>query len=254
LLMQYPTAVSLRIFFATTAVGIFIISAFILGAIVLLFGLAWSFGTRAFGAERIPSWLGMPADYYRDAFWIALGGAALLIGLKRLFGVLDLWWPTLHRELPASFGDNFDATYPAAAVIGGAILRALLLTGTFALAASFLGAELRVRWLRLALFLALAAAVVSDWGNAQDFLKQLIGSVLVLGIIVFGIRRIARFNVLGCFLVVTSVSLVAGAVELFSQADSFYRLQGYWILAALLILLAWPLAAWRTGPNKGLQT
>jgi membrane protease YdiL (CAAX protease family) len=253
LLMQYPTAIALRVFLATIAVGVFIIASLFFGGIVLLFGLAWSFGARAFGAERIPSWLGMPAIYYRDALWIALGGTALLIGLRQFLAAADAWWPTLHRGLPANFGDNFDALYPAATVVGGAILRGLFLTGTFALATSFLGAELRARWLRMVLFFALAAALVSDWGNAGDFLKQLLGSLVVLSVVVFGIRRVVRFNLLGCFLLVASVSLLTGVWGLLSQADSFYRAQAYWILGVLIALLAWPAVAWRMGSRRDLQ-
>ena len=250
LLMQYPTALSLRMFFATTAVGIFLIAAVIMGGLVLLFGLAWSFGARAFGSEKIPTWLGMPADYYRDAFWIALGGGAALTGLRRLLSGLDVWWPTLHRELPTSFGDSFDSIYPAATIIGGAILRGLLLTGTFALVAAFLGAELRVRWLRLVLFLALAATLVSDWGSPGDFVKQFFASLVVLGVVVFGFRRVVRFNLLGCFLAVASVALLGGAVELVTQSNGFYRTQGHLIMAALAILLTWPLVAWRINLGK----
>jgi len=253
LLMQYPTALSLRTFFATFAVGIFLGTAFIAGGLVLLYGLSWSFGARAFGPEKIPTWLGMPADYYRDAFWIALGGAAILTGLHHLTGTLDVWWPTLRRGLPAGFGENFDALYPAATVIGGSIVHGLFLTGTFALASAFLGAELRVRWLRLALFIALASSLVSDWGSPGDFAKQFLGSVLLMGVVVFGIRRVARFNLLGCLLVVVTVALLSGAVELLSQADSSsYRSQGYVVLAALVLLLGWPLVAWRTGAGKSV--
>ena len=212
LLMQYQTAIPLRMFFGIFSIGIFIITAVILGGLLLVFGLGWSFGARAFGAERIPVWLGMPGEYYRDAFWIALGGTAVVVGVKRFLGALDAWWPTLHRGLPAAFGGDFDAIYPAASVIGVAMWHSLFLTGTFALAASFLGAELRVRWLRLVLFFAVAAALVSDWGNTADFLKQFLASLLVLGIVVFGIRRVARFNLLGCFLVAASGALLAGAV------------------------------------------
>jgi membrane protease YdiL (CAAX protease family) len=254
LLAQYPTALSLRMFFATTAVGIFLLASVLVGGLVLLFGLAWSFGARAFGSEKIPTWLGMPADYYRDAFWIALGGGGVLLVLRRLIGALDAWWPTLHRELSASFGESFDALYPAAGILGGAIVRGLLLTGTFALAAAFLGAELRVRWLRLVLFIALAASLVSDWGSPGDFLKQFLASLLILGVVVFGFRRVVRFNLLGCFLVVAGTALLGGMGELITQPDGFYRSQGYLVLGALALMMAWPLVAWRMGSKQGVTT
>src|SRR5262249_34841567 len=144
LLMQYPTALSIKMFFASTAVGIFLIAALTIGGLVLLFCLAWSFGARAFWSAKIPTWPGIAAEDYRDDFWIALGGGAAMIGFRCLLGAVDVWAPTLHRTLPASFGDSFDSIYPSATIIGGAILRGLLLTGTFALVAAFLGAELRV--------------------------------------------------------------------------------------------------------------
>jgi hypothetical protein len=171
-----------------------------------------------------------------------------------LLGVLDVWWPTLHRELPASFGESFDALYPAAGIVGGALVRGLLLTGTFALAAAFLGAELRVRWLRLVLFITLAAALVSDWGSAGDFMKQFLTSLLIFGVVVFGFRRVVRFNLLGCLLAVVSVALLGGTLELVSQSDGFYRTQGHLVLTALVLLLSWPLVAWRINSERQAPT
>jgi membrane protease YdiL (CAAX protease family) len=248
MLVQYSTAVSLRLFLATSAVGVFIFCGLILGGIALLFGLAWNFAARAFGQEQIPTWLGMPGNYYRDAFWIGLGGSALLIGLRRVIETILAHLPTLHRGYPAHFGDSFDAAYPAAMVIGGTIMRALFITGLIALISSFLGAELRVRWLRLFLFLALAASFVSNWGSTADFLQQFVATIVILAVIVFGIRRIARFNMLGWFLVIASTGLLSGAVELLSQPNRFYQLQGYIVAAALALLLFWPLLTWRIQP------
>jgi len=69
--------------------------------------------------------------------------------------------------------------------------------------------------------------------------------VLVLGVVVFGIRNVVHFNLLGCFLVIAGTAFLGGATELLSQPDGFYRSQGYWIVGALVLLLAWPLVSWR---------
>ncbi len=249
LFSQYSTAIPLRIFLATAAVGFLILGGLVIGGITLLFGLAWNFAARAFGDDRIPTWLGMPGDYYRDAFWIGLGGSAFLIGLRRLLEAALSSIPTVHRVSPANFGDAFDAAYPSAMIIGGAILRALLFTGIFALAASFLGAELRVRWLRLLLFLAFAASLVSNWGSPADFLQQFLVALIILAVVIFGIRRLARFNMLGWFLVIACTTLLGGAIELLSQPNHFYQSQGYLVLAALVLLLLWPLVTWRLKPT-----
>jgi membrane protease YdiL (CAAX protease family) len=251
---RYDTALPMKIYFTSVAVGMVLFAALITGALVLIFGFAWYFATRAFGEEQLPTWLGMPAVYYRDAFWIALGGSALLIGLKRFLEVAASWWPTLHRGLSASFGESFDASLPAAGVIGGTLLRGLFYTGILALAGAFLGAQLRVRWLRMLLFLGVAAALVSNWESPADFLKQLLVHAILLGFVVVGIRRVARFNILGYFLVVTCTGLLGGAAALLSQPNPFYRTQGYFVLSGMVLLLAWPLVSWRMGSGKGAQT
>jgi membrane protease YdiL (CAAX protease family) len=253
LLAQYPTAMSLRLFYGTATVGMLIFGAVALGGIVLIYGLAWHFAGRAFGEERIPTWIGMPPDYYRDAFWIALAGSTLWIGLTRLVGVASHWWPTLHRSYPAHFGDTFDAIYPAAAVISGTVLRALLITGVLGLAGAVLGAEIRVRWLRLLLFFATAAFFVTSWGTPGDFFKQLLFNAILLGFVVLGIRHVSRFNLLGCFLLIAAVDLAAGAAELLSQPDAFYHIQGYLVVATLALLLGLPLAAWRMRQGEKLS-
>jgi len=250
ILMQYKTAIPLRLYLGTVSVGMFIFSAVVLGGLTLLFGLAWYFAARAFGEDQLPAWLGMPGEYYRDAFFIGIGGSALLIGLRHLLDAVSLWWPTLHRALPSNFSDTFDSFSPAVGIIASTILRALLYTGVVALAAAFLGAELRVRWLRLALFLAIPAAFVSGWGAPADFVKQFLELLIIFTVVVFGIRRIVRFNLLGCFLILACTALLGSALDLVAQPDSFYRANGYAVLTALAALLAWPLILWRLDNRK----
>jgi membrane protease YdiL (CAAX protease family) len=249
-LSLYPTAYPLKIYYGGLAVRYLLLGAVQFGALVLIFGLGWYFSVRAFGEDRLPTWPGMPNSYYRDAFWIAIGGASLLVGLQHALEALGRAWPTLHRALPSSVGDHFDAVFPGVGVLGGAILRALFITGILALAGAFLGAELRVRWLRLLLFFAVPVAFVSDWGSPADFLKQFLALLVLMAVVVFGIRHVARFNLLGWFLVVATVGLLRAAAELLSQADLFYRVNGYIILATLAALLAWPLLAWRFGAER----
>jgi membrane protease YdiL (CAAX protease family) len=244
-LTKYSTEMPLHTFYGVVAVGIILVAMLLFGLLVLLFGLAWHFAARAFGEERIPTWFGMPAEYYRDAFWIAVGGSAALVGIRRLLDVIYAKLPVLYRGVPASFGASYDALSPAVAIVGSAIVLGLLVTGILALAGAFLGAELRRRWLRLLLFGAVALAMVSNWGNAWDFVRQFITGLVLLGFVIFGIRQVARFNVLGWFLVVVCTALLAGAGELLGQPATFYRVNGYFTLACLLGLLAWPLIRWR---------
>jgi hypothetical protein len=214
--------------------------------IVLLFGMAWYFARRAFGEERLPGWTSMPRLYYRDALLIGVGGTAALVGFSRLIAALSALWPTAHRGVEASFGGDFDSTLPAAAIFGTVLLRALMYTGLVALCASFVVTNVKQPWLRLLLFLSAALATVGTaWGTPADFAKQFLAGALLLGLLVFGIRRVARFNILGSFLVVTGTSLLAAAAKLVSQPDTFYRANGYVVLLILAGLLAWPLAAWR---------
>jgi membrane protease YdiL (CAAX protease family) len=249
-LAEYSTAYPWKIFLAGILVRQFIVTAFLGGILVFLFGLAWHFAARAFGEARVPTWLGMPTNYYRDAFWIGLGGSVLLIALQRFLSAASLWWPTLQRAVPNSFGTSFDALVPAAGVIGGAVYRGLLFTGILAVAAAFIGAELRVRWLRLLLFFAMAAAMVLNWGSRADFFKHFLMQVVLLVFVVFGIRWVARLNLLGWFLVIVCTGLLGAGLGLIGQPDAFYRSQGYIVLTAMVVLLAWPLVLWRLRPAE----
>jgi membrane protease YdiL (CAAX protease family) len=242
----YNTAISLKMTF-----GIFVILAafgvlFNFGGIAILFGIAWYFASRAFGVERLPGSTRLPAEYFRDAVWIGLGGAAGLLGLGRLLTSASAYWPTLHRSLPASFGQGFDAILPAASILGGTLIHGLFMTGIVVAVASFVAANIPQPLLRMSLLITGALALTGGgWGSPADLGKQFLGRLILLSVLVFGVQRLMRFNVLGCFLVVASTSLVSGAAELLGQPDSFYRANGYAVLLALVLLFAWPLAAWR---------
>ncbi|HYT21343.1 MAG TPA: CPBP family intramembrane glutamic endopeptidase, partial [Candidatus Polarisedimenticolia bacterium] len=246
----YDTSNPLKYTYAGIAIALLFGAPLIFSAIALLFGMAWFYAVRAFGEERLPGWLGMPANYYRDAFCIGLGGSAALLGLERLLAVASAHWPTVHRSLPASFGQEFDAILPAAALTGGTIQHGLLLTGIVVAVAAFVAAQVRHTGLRILLLLLGALSLApGNWGSPADLAKQFLAGLIVLSVLVFGVRRVIRFNILGCFLIVGGTSLLGGASELLSQPDSFYRANGYAVLLALALLFAWPFVAWRMGDS-----
>ncbi len=248
ILSGYKTAISLKIWLGTSAVVELLFAPVVLGGIGLLFGVGWFYGSRAFGEGRLPSRARMPGEYYRDALCIGLGGAAGLVGLERFLSAVSAHWPTLHRSVGAAFGQDYDATLPAASILGWSILHSLLMTGLVVAVAAFVAAQVRQPGLRVFLLLAGALSLVGGgWGSPADFGQRFLTQFIVLSILALGVRYIMGFNILGCFLIVAGASLLGGAAELLSQADRFYKENGYVLLVALVLLFAWPLAAWRMG-------
>ena len=254
LLNLYDTSNPLKFTYAGIAIALLFGAPLVYGAIALLFGMAWFYAARACGAERLPGWRGMPANYYRDAFWIGLGGSGALLGLEQLLAAASSHWPTVHRSLPASFGQEFDALLPAASLAGGTLEHSLLLTGLVVAVAAFAAAQVRHAVLRiLLLFLGALSLVPGNWGSPADLAKQFLAKLILIIVLTVGVRFVMRFNILGCFLVVAGTSLLGGAAELLSQPDSYYRANGYAVLVALILLFAWPLVAWRlSGPREAL--
>ncbi|HKV61936.1 MAG TPA: CPBP family intramembrane glutamic endopeptidase [Candidatus Acidoferrum sp.] len=250
LLDAYDTSNPLKFTYAIFAISLLLFGPFVFGAIALSFGMAWFFATRAFGEDRLPSWIGMPANYYRDAFCIGLGGSTALLGLQRLVAVVSPHWPTLHRALPASFGEEFDAILPAASSIAGTLQHGLMLTGIVVAIAAFVAAQVRNPGVRFLLLLLGALSVTpGNWGSPGDLAKQFLTQLILICVVVLGVRYILRFNILACFLIVAGTSLLGGVSEMLSQPDSFYRMNGYVVLILLVLLFAWPLVAWRMGDS-----
>jgi len=242
----YQTAIPFKTMLAGIGIGVILGGVVYFAGIALLFGMAWFFARRAFGEGPLPSWSGMPPAYYRDALWIGVGGTAALVGVSRLAALAAAHWPTVHRAIESSFGDDFDATIPAASVAGTMILRALMYTGLAGLLASFVAGYMKQTWLRALLFLCAALALVgSNWGSPADFAKQFLSVAVILAALVVGVTRVVRFNMLGCFLIAASTALLAGASKLVAQPDAFYKANGYVAFFLLIALLVWPLMAWR---------
>jgi len=216
----------------------------LIAALIFVFGLAWFFCRRAFGEERLPNWSSMPGNYYRDALIIGLSGVAALAGLQRALDWFSAHFPTAHRAVSTAFGSELAARSPAVASIGGAIFHGLMYAALTAAIAGFIAVYVKPLVLRIPLFLVAAAIRIGDWGSPADFAKQYLLNCLLLGAIIFGIRWLAGLNLLGIFLVIAGGSLLAGASSFLGQTNDFYRHNGYAVLAALAILLAWPLLKW----------
>jgi membrane protease YdiL (CAAX protease family) len=245
-LNAYQTAIPYKAFLGGIVIAILVGALFYLGGLAALFGFASYFSNRAFGSERLPVGSRLPGVYYRDALWIGICGAAGVLGLRRLLEFITFHWQTVHRSLPFSFGQNFDASLPAGAILGGALLSSLYLTGLIAFIAAFVAAILKARWLRVGVFLLGAMFLAgSDWATGADFAKQFLGDAILLGVIVGGVSRVMRFNVLGCLLIVALLALLGAAAQLLAQPDSFYRVNGYAVIVMMLVLLAWPLSLWQ---------
>ncbi|HUL15602.1 MAG TPA: CPBP family intramembrane glutamic endopeptidase [Terriglobales bacterium] len=245
-LQQYPTAIPFKSMIGTLVIGFLLGGALWFGVIAFLFGLAWFYCSKAYGEDRLPSWMGMPGAYYRDALLIGLGGTAAFAGIGRLLELASKYWPTAHRAIPATaFPANLDAYQPFAAILGATVMHSLLAVGLLALIAGFLRAELKSGVLRIVILFFLAAAFVGSWGSPADFVKQFLANIILLGLVVFGVACVAQFNILGWFLVLAITSLLGGAVELLSQPNPFYHAQGYGAILLLVFMLAWPLVAWK---------
>jgi hypothetical protein len=253
ILSGYKTAISLKVWLGTSALVELLFAPFTLGGIAVLFGVAWYYGSRAFGESRLPGWGALPTTYYRDALCIGLGGAAGLIGMERGLSAASVHWPTIHRSVGAALGQDYDAILPAGSIVGWSILHSLLMTGLVAAVASFVAAKVHNPILRIVLLLAGSLSLVGgNWGSPADFAQRFLTQFIVLGIVALGVRYVVGFNMLGCFLVVAATSLVSGAAELLSQPDSFYRANGYAVLMALMLLFAWPFLAWRMSDSANV--
>jgi len=243
-LSQYQTAIPLKFAIGALGIGLLIGAFFYLGAIVLVFAMAWFFLRQAFGDAKFPGWRGMPGTYYRDALAIGVGGTAALIAVKRVSEWVSTHWPTAHQSLGAAFGNDFDSVLPAISISATAVLRGLLFTGLIALTAGFIAARCKSSAVRVVLFVLGSLAMTGGWGSPADFLKQWIANAIFLGVVVFGVTRVARLNLMGYFLVLAISVLMLGTVELVSQPNDIYRHQGILCGVALVVLLAWPLTSW----------
>jgi membrane protease YdiL (CAAX protease family) len=252
-LNSYPTAVPLKAFLGTSAIFTLLGALFSFGLLALLFGMAWYYGTRAFGEERIPGWTSLPRAYYRDALFIGLGGTAAWVALDAIVKFANQHLPGAQAGAAANFGTSLDAMFPAAAILGSGVRTGLTLTAVVAITASFIASAIRPKWLRASIFVLAVFALggfAANWHDPMDVAKKMVIAAVWIGAIDVAVRYLVRFNVLGYFLIAAGLFLLGGAGEMLKHPDYFYKANGYGVLVALVILFGWPLVAWRKGETE----
>jgi membrane protease YdiL (CAAX protease family) len=253
-LSNYRTAVPFKIMMGVTAITLLFGLLFSIGFLVLLFGAAWYYGVQAFGEERIPEWTGMPKAYYRDALFIGLGGIGAWLGMDAIVKWVYLHFPGTQQGAAAVFGANLDSLLPAAAILGSGVRLGLMLTALAAITAAFLAGMVQAKWLRALLFVLAVwtlGGLGINWHDPMDMVKKMIIAAVWVAVIDLAVRYVVRFNVMGYFLIMAGLALLAGIAEMLQHPDYFYRANGYGLVLALVGLFAWPLVAWvRAGEER----
>ena len=244
LLLNYTTATPLATFYIVLLITMIFIAALYVAGAVLLLGLSWFFVERAFGSGRIPAWREVNASYFRDAFFVALFGSAAVMCLNRL-PALFARWPLLRHSLGTSVPDRLDALSPAVGALGSSIAAAFLTVGLVGLAASLIAAYVRPAWMRAALLILYAALMATNVATPGAFFRDAAFHLVAVAALWYGVTHIARFNVLGYFLIAAMLVLVPSAIELLEQPNPYLHANGYAIVAIALAILAWPLIRWQ---------
>jgi membrane protease YdiL (CAAX protease family) len=248
LLLNYTTSWPLATYYIVLLISLIFISAMYAAGAVLLLGLSWFFLERAFGSGRIVAWREINAAYFRDAFCLALFGSAAVMGLSRL-PALFARWPLLRHSLPASVPENVSLLSPAVGSLASAIVSAFLMVGLLGIVAGLIAAYVRPAWMRAGLLLLYAALVATNVAAPGGFVREAASELVFVAALWFGITRIARFNVLGYFLLAAITALVPAAIELLEQPNFYLRANGYAIVSFAIAILAWPLVRWKRAGN-----
>ncbi len=244
LLLNYNTSSPLATYYLILFISLIFITAIYLAGAVLLLGLAWFFLERIFGQGCIPSWVGLNAAYFRDAFCVALFGSAAVMGMNRLPGLASRW-QLLRHSLGSSVPTNLDLLNPALGALASSIAAAFAIVGLAGLAVALIAAYIRPVWMRAALVLLLAALMSTNVATTGAFFRDAAFHLIVVAALWYGVTHFVRFNVLGYFLLAAMLSLAPSATELLEQPNPYLRGNGYAIVAIALVILAWPLLRWQ---------
>ena len=253
LLAGYTTEMPLKIFIGTLCVVLPLGVILVYTAAFFLFGLGWFFLARAFGRERLPGWVGMPAAYYRDAFCVAAFGGAALVGLRRVESLASARWPGLQHSLAAAVPSALDSRIPAGSELASAINSGIFGVALLAVIAGFLCyAAMRRTGIRAAV-LVVFAVLLANGETFGSIARSATFELILLCAIWWAVSKLVRFNMLGYFLMFAVLTAAQAAAELLAQPNFYFRANGAVVGIAGILLLAWPLVAWRRASSNGVD-
>jgi len=86
-----------------------------------------------------------------------------------------------------------------------------------------------------------------------SFARSAVLELILLSVLWWGVSKLVRFNLLGYFLLLATMTAAQSAAELLAQPNSFLRANGAVVCVAGVLLLAWPLLAWRRAASRGVD-
>jgi membrane protease YdiL (CAAX protease family) len=247
LLNTYTTTVPLHIYYAILFISMLFVTALYAAGAFLLLGLSWFFIERTFGRGRIPACIGMPREYYRDAFCIPTFGMAAIMGISRLPALLERW-PLVRHRLGASVPENLDLLNPAIGTMASGALRSFLITGMIAMAVALIAEYIRPRWERAAFMLLVALLMAGNAATVGTFLREAVFHVMIFAAAWFAVKHILRFNVIGYLLLAALTVLIPEAIDFVTQPNVYFHANAYAVLVFAAALVAWPLMSWLRNP------
>jgi hypothetical protein len=249
-MLMYRTDQPFATFVGTLLISQALGAALFYSSAILLFGFAWFFLARAYGSDRLPASRGMASSYYRDAAVVGFCGWAIFIGLHRLRDLAAAVWPVARYAFPANAPAGLDANWPAVNAVASAIASSFLAVGIVVLALGFISGYLRSSWMQLILLAAFAILSVPRSGSVGDFIQSAVLSFLQFGVIWWGAKYVVRLNFPGYFLLAMLLSLSPAIDALIRQPNPYFRSNAVVLIAAVAILLVWPLALWRRAARR----
>jgi hypothetical protein len=242
----YPTETPFASYVGVLVASDIALGVFIFGIVLLAGGGAWLFTVLAFGEERTPS-LRPPASYWRDAFVLGLTGTGMLLVLGRIGPVAGRLLPVERRSLPGTSPTDLDTFLPALGPITSAPFTAGLTALAIVIACAIGARYVRRRWVRLAVVVVLAIVPTGDATSLLEFARDYAVALAQVGLFVFWMTRVARFNALSLAIALVGLVLVRTGLDLVGQPSGTYLANGVVVLLVAALIYVFPLVLWRRG-------